>query len=70
MIHRVDIDSIHRNVFLLLNLCYAVETFGKTHDLFIYDETDPVNSPYYVGWLKFTLSEKLIDVASFRTPLV
>lgn len=63
MAHRVDVDSIHRNVFLLLNLSYAAETFGKTHDLSTYEEADPINGPYYVGWLKFTLSEKLIDIA-------
>jgi hypothetical protein len=63
MAHRLDIDSIHQNVVLLLNLCYAAETFGRTHDLSAMEESDPVNGPYYVGWLKFTLSEKLIDVA-------
>lgn len=63
MAHRVDVDSIHRNIFILLNICYAAENFGRNHDLSTYEETDPINGPYYVGWLKFTLSEKLIDIA-------
>lgn len=63
MAHRVDIDSIHQNIFVLLNICYAAKAFGQNHDLSSYEEAEPINGPYYVGWLKFTLSEKLIDVA-------
>ncbi|GEM_PF-2028567 len=63
MSHRVDTTSIHRSVFLLLNLCYAAEPFGKAHDLATLDETDSMGGPYYVGWLKFTLSEMLIEIA-------
>ncbi len=63
MAHRVDLDSIHQNVFILLNICYAAKAFAQSHDLSSYEEMDPINGPFYVGWLKFTLSEKLIDLA-------
>lgn len=63
MAHRIDIDSIHQNAFVLLNICYAAKTFAQNHDLASYEDAEAINGPYYVGWLKFTLSEKLIDVA-------
>jgi hypothetical protein len=62
MPHRVDIDSIHQNSFLLLNIAYGAKEFARTHDL-ASDDDYPITGGYYVGWLKFTLSEKLIDTA-------
>ena len=62
MPHRVDIDSIHQNSFLLLNLAYGAKEFARSHDLGS-DDCDPISGGYYLGWLKFTLSAKLIDTA-------
>jgi len=63
MAHRVDIDSIHKNIFLLLNISYAAQALAQHHDLSTEDETDVINGPFYVGWLKTTLSELLIDIS-------
>lgn len=62
MPHRVDIDSIHQNNFLLLNIVYGAKEFARNHDL-ASDDEDPITGGYYLGWLKFALSEKLIDTA-------
>lgn len=63
MPHHVDIDSIHQNIFLLLNICYGAKTFAQEHDLESDDAAKPIGSTFYSGWLKFSLSEKLIDTA-------
>jgi len=63
MTHRLNIDEIHENIFLVLNMCYAAEKFAKKHDLTTYDEADLVNGPYYVGWLRNQLSEKLVEIS-------
>ncbi len=62
MPHRVDIDSIHQNSFLLLNIAYGAKEFAQSHDLTSNNDY-PITSEYYIGWLKYTLSEKLIDTA-------
>lgn len=64
MPHRVDIDSIHQNLFLLLNICYAAQAFAQNHDLESSDGLEIVDGQYYFGWLRFTLSDKLIDIAA------
>ena len=61
MPHHLDIDSIHENIFVLLNICHASKTFAQTHDL---DPSNPIGNidyAYYIGWLKYLLSEKLIE---------
>jgi hypothetical protein len=63
MPHRIDIDSIHEDAFLLLNLCYAGKEFSQKHKLNPSDDTRGVGYAYYFGWLKFQLSEKLIACA-------
>lgn len=62
MPHRVDFDSIHQNIFVLLNIAYGAKEFSRSHDLSSEDDY-PITGSYYVGWLKYTLSEKLIDTA-------
>lgn len=62
MPHQVDIDSIHHNNFVLLNIAYGAEKFARSHDLGS-DDDYPITRGYYLGWLKYTLSEKLIDTA-------
>ncbi|MEY2428369.1 MAG: hypothetical protein QOJ40_1254 [Verrucomicrobiota bacterium] len=44
MPHRIDIDSIHQDIFLLLNLCYASEEFSKRHKL------DAVKDSYGISY--------------------
>ncbi len=63
MTHRLNFDEIHENIFLVLNMCYAAERFAKSHDLTTYEESDLVNGPYYVGWLRNQLSERLIAIS-------
>jgi hypothetical protein len=60
MPHRIDIDSIHRDVFMLLNLCYAGDEFSQRHKLDPMSDSREVGYGYYFGWLKQQLSEKLI----------
>ena len=64
MPHRIDIDSIRQNLFVLMHLAYGAEHFAKKHDLEAVDEENgPINRGYYEGWLKYTLSEKLLEVS-------
>jgi hypothetical protein len=63
MAHRLDIDSIHQNSFLLLNIAYGAKEFAQSHHLSDSSDEDPINGRYYVGWLRFVLSDKLVDTA-------
>lgn len=64
MPHRIDIDSIHEDIFLLLNLCYASKEFSLKHKLDPGIDGRGVGHSYYFGWLKSLLSEKLITCAT------
>ena len=49
MPHRIDIDSIHEDAFLLLNLCYASKEFSQMHRLDPLDGSRGVGYSYYFG---------------------
>ena len=68
MPHRIDIDSLHEEVFVLLNFCYASGTFASRHDLNPLED-EGVSYQYYLDWLKFLLSEKLIS-CGIRTRII
>lgn len=63
MPHKVNSDSIHENIFLLINVCLAAEKFAKTYDLDYENEADTINGTYYYSFLQAIVSEKLIDTA-------
>ena len=63
MPHHIDIDSIHQIVFLILHLCYGSKTFAQAHRIDAMRIEGNINYEYYFGWLKFLLSEKLIEIS-------
>lgn len=62
MAHRLDVDSIHQNVFILLNVCYAAKPFAQQNDLTV-GENSYVYGSFYLPWLRSIVSEKLIDIS-------
>lgn len=64
MTHRIDVDGIRRNLFILLNLAYASKPFCTEARI---NRTDDGKKSfgwtYYIGWLKSTVSEILIETA-------
>ncbi len=65
MPHNVDIDGIHKSLFLLQNLCHASRSFCGTHR--IHRDSDAEESldwNYYRGWLKFLVCEYLNQCAT------
>ncbi len=64
MPHRIDIDGISKRIFILNNLAFASKPFCETFQVDRGDEEDkPFGWTYYLGWLKSTVSESLIDTA-------
>lgn len=64
MPHRIDIDGIRRNIFVLMNLAYASEPFcADARVNRVYDERISFGWSYYIGWLKSTVCEILIETA-------
>jgi hypothetical protein len=64
MPHRIDIDGISRNLFILINLAYASEHFCEEARVNRSDgDAKTFGWSYYIGWLKSTVSEVLIETA-------
>ena len=63
MPHRIDLDSIHQELFLLLNLAYAAPVYSKRHPSVFQQDIATEAHEYYVHWLRFILSEKLLIIA-------
>ena len=64
MPHRIDIDSISENLFILQNLSLASRSFCEKYRINQYSEEElEFDWYYYMGWLKSIVSEKLIDCA-------
>ena len=63
MPHRIDIDSIHAESFLLLNLAYAAPVYSERHPGVFRDDDESGDDAYYVSWLRYMLSEKLLTIA-------
>jgi hypothetical protein len=63
MPHHIDIDSIHQNVFSILHLCYGSKTFAQSHSIDAMKIEGNIHYEYYFGWLKYILSEKLIEIS-------
>lgn len=65
MPHNVDIDGIHKSLFLLQNLCHASRSYCATHRIHRYSEAEePFDWNYYRGWLKFLVCEHLIQCST------
>jgi hypothetical protein len=69
MPHRVDIDSIHESIFILLNTVFASRSFCIEHRIKWGEDRGRINYGYYFGWLRYMLSERLLSVA-IRTRLL
>lgn len=69
MPYRIDIDGIHKNLFLLNNLSFSSKNFCEKYLIHRENETESeYNWQYYLGWLKFVVSDILIDSSiKFRT---
>ena len=63
MPHKVNIDSIYENIFLLVNVCYGAKAFARSHNLSYENDEDLFGGHYYYGWLQAVVSDKLIDTA-------
>ena len=64
MPHRIDIDGISQNLFLLKNLAFASQPFCENFRVDRMDDEDkPFGWPYYLGWLKSSVSELLLEVS-------
>jgi hypothetical protein len=64
MPHRIDIDGISENLFILQNLSLASRSFCEKYRINQYSEEESeFDWYYYLGWLKSIVSEKLIDCA-------
>ena len=63
MPHRIDIDGISENLFILQNLSLASRSFCEKYRINQYSEEESEFDWYYLGWLKSIVSEKLIDCA-------
>ena len=64
MPHRIDIDGISENLFILQNLSLASRSFCEKYRINQYSEEESeFDWYYYMGWLKSIVSEKLIDCA-------
>ena len=64
MPHRIDIDGISRNLFLLRNLAFASPSLCQTYRLDRCQDLDtPLGWSYYLGWLKSSVSEMLLKTA-------
>lgn len=61
MPHRIDIDGIHQNLFILQNLVFGSKIFCTTYHINRMNESYDFNWDYYLGWLKSIVSEKLIE---------
>jgi hypothetical protein len=61
MPHRIDIDGLHKNLFILQNLFFGSELFCKAYKLHRQNEREPEDFFYYMGWLKSLVCEILID---------
>lgn len=62
MPHRIDIDGISENLFILQNLSLASRTFCEKYRINRYSEgKSEFDWYYYLGWLKSIVSEKLIE---------
>lgn len=64
MPHRIDIDGISRNLFFLKNMAFASQPFCENFRVDrMNDEDKPFGWGYYLGWLKSSVSEMLIEVS-------
>ena len=63
MPHKVNIDSIYENIFLLVNVCFGAKAFAKSRDLSYENEDEVLGGHFYYGWLQAVVSEKLIDTS-------
>jgi hypothetical protein len=63
MPHKVNIDSIYENIFLLVNVCFGAKAFAKSRDLSYQNEDEVLGGHFYYGWLQAVVSEKLIDTS-------
>lgn len=64
MPHRIGIDSIHEELFLLLNLAYAAPSYAQQHPGVFQDDDETGDDEYYVPWLRYMISEKLLTAAT------
>jgi hypothetical protein len=62
--HRIGIDSIHEELFLLLNLAYAAPAYAQQHPGVFQDDDETGDDEYYVPWLRYVISEKLLIAAT------
>ena len=64
MPHRIDIDGISRNLFVLKHLAVGSRHVCQELRIDRSDENDkPFGWNYYFGWLKFIVSQTLIETA-------
>lgn len=64
MPHRIDIDGIRKEIFILKNLAFASQPFCRTYHVDrCQEDEDRFGWQYYIGWLKASVSEILIEVA-------
>ena len=64
MPHRIDIDGISKDLFILQNLSLASRSFCEKYRINQYSEVESeFDWYYYLGWLKAIVSEKLIVCA-------
>jgi hypothetical protein len=64
MPHRIDIDGISRNLFVLRHLAVGSRPVCQGLRIDRSDEGDkPFGWNYYLGWLKFIVSQTLIETA-------
>ena len=64
MPHRIDIDSISRNLFILRHLAAGSHSVCQKFRIDRLNEEDkPLGWNYYLGWLKVIVSQMLIGTA-------
>lgn len=64
MPHRIDIDGISRNLFVLRHLAVGSRPVCQELRIDRYEEGDKLLGwNYYLGWLKFIVSQTLIETA-------
>jgi hypothetical protein len=65
MPHNVDVDGIHKSLFLLQNLCSGSEPFCRQHKIGRnHEEGKDFDWDYYFGWLKVLVCDHLIQCAT------